>query len=204
MIHRRDLLIFTAAATAWPCLAAERVVITILGDSITAGLGLPASQALPVQLQAELARRGLRVTVRGAGVSGDTSGGGLARADFSVQADTGLCVVALGGNDLLQGVDPKVTQANLEKIIQKLERRRIAVVLAGISPPPAIGRSYAQAFAGLYRQLAKRHHLALYPDLLAGVSQSQRQRDGLHPNALGARTIAVGLAPVILRALAKR
>src|SRR3984957_13168421 len=112
---RRGVLLGIAASAAAPALAAARKrVVTILGDSITAGLGLPAAAALPAQLGLALARLGVATTVRGAGVSGDTSGDGLARLDFSVQADTAVCLVALGGNDLLQGLDPNSVRATLD------------------------------------------------------------------------------------------
>src|ERR1019366_4304562 len=116
----------------------------ILGDSITAGLGLPAAAALPAQLGLALARLGVAATVRGAGVSGDTSGDGLALLDFSVQGDSAVCLVALGGNELLQGVDPGTTRANLVAIVRRLKARRIAVVLAGQTAPPAVGAGYAR------------------------------------------------------------
>lgn len=204
MIARRDLLFLAALAVAPPAFAAPRRVVTILGDSITAGLGLSTAQAFPARLQDRLTQGGANVLVRAAGVSGDTTAGGLARVDFSVQSDTQVCLVALGGNDLLQGVDPKLTQANLEAIITRLQKRHIKVVLAGLKPPPAIGRAYAQEFAALYGRLAKAHRLTLYPDLLAGVGPALRQGDGLHPNAKGAQVIAAGLAPVVLAALKGR
>jgi acyl-CoA thioesterase-1 len=130
--------------------------------------------------------------------------GGLARVDFSVQKDTAVCVVALGGNDLLQGLDPKQTRANLDRIIQKLKAREITVVLAGIVVPSALGRSYARDVAALYADLASKHGLALYPNLLAGVAGDRRlnQRDGIHPNAQGVAIIAARLAPVVARVLA--
>src|ERR1700722_12992569 len=128
---RRRLILALAASAAPPALAAAAPpVVTILGDSITAGLGLPAAAALPAQLGLALARLGVATTVRGAGVSGDTSGDGLARLDFSVQADTAVCLVALGGNDLLQGIDPKAMRASLDAIVRRLKARRIGVVLA--------------------------------------------------------------------------
>jgi acyl-CoA thioesterase-1 len=204
MIARRDLLLLPALLAAGPALAAAPRVVTILGDSITAGYGLPAAQAFPARLQDALTKAGAQVLIRPAGVSGDTTAGGLARVDFSVQSDTALCLVALGGNDLLQGVDPKRTAANLDAIITRLQKRHIQVMLAGLKPPPAIGRAYAQEFTGLYARLAKAHRLTLYPDLLAGVGPSLRQRDGLHPNAQGAQVIATGLAPVVLAALKGR
>jgi acyl-CoA thioesterase-1 len=133
---RRGVLLGIAASAAAPALAAARKrVVTILGDSITAGLGLPAAAALPAQLGLALARLGTPVVVRGAGVSGDTTEDGLGRLNFSVQADTDVCLVALGGNDLLQGIDPKATEANLAAIVQKLKSRRMGVVLAGITAP---------------------------------------------------------------------
>jgi acyl-CoA thioesterase-1 len=204
MVTRRHILFAAPWLAASPALAARRRVVTILGDSITAGLGLPAAQALPARLQAELARRGAPALVRGAGVSGDTSAGGLARVDFSVQGDTDVCLVALGGNDLLQGLDPRTTRANLDRIVARLQKRGIGVVLAGLQPPPAIGRSYARDFAALYAELARTRHVPLYPNLLSGVGPALKQRDGLHPNAQGAQVIASGLAPLVARALAAR
>lgn len=193
------------ALAAWPAAAlGQRVpIITLLGDSITAGFGLPASAALPAQLQAELRRLGSKAVIRGAGVSGDTTSGGLARVDFSVQRDTDLCVVALGGNDLLQGLDPKRTRANLEKIVARLKARNISVVLAGLQPPPVIGRAYAQEFRGVFQAVAKAQQVTLYPNLLAGVAQvpALNQRDGFHPNARGVAVIAKALAPVLVKAL---
>jgi acyl-CoA thioesterase-1 len=203
MISRRTLLAASLAIPA-PVLAARPKVVTVLGDSITAGLGLPAAAALPAQLQAALSRAGASVTVRGAGVSGDTTAGGLARVDFSVQPDTEVCVVALGANDLLQGLDPKVTRANLDEIIHRLQTRRIRVVLAGLTAPPAIGRSYARDFDAVFPATARAHGVLLYPDLLAGVAGDPRlnQRDGLHPNAQGVLVIARRLAPVVAKAVA--
>jgi len=186
---------------AW---AREKVpVITMLGDSITAGLGLPARDALPAQLEAALVRLGVKTLVRGAGVSGDTSGGALARVDFSVGSDTALCVVALGGNDLLQGADPRSTKANLRKIIDRLKARRIKVVLVGVRAPPRIGAAYARDFSGLYPALARETGAVYHPDFLNGVIGVPRlmQRDGIHPNAAGARMIADRLAPTVAGAL---
>ena len=202
---RRAFAGLLLAAAASPALAQARPrIVTVLGDSITAGYGLPAREALPARLEKELAKAVPGARVRGAGVSGDTTAGGLARVDFSVQKDTAVCVVALGGNDLLQGLDPKQTRANLDRIIQKLKARGITVVLAGIVVPSALGRSYAPDVAALYADLARKHGLALYPNLLAGVAGDRRlnQRDGIHPNAEGVAIIAARLAPVVARVLA--
>lgn len=207
MLSRRHLLsalplVFGAGASALAAQAPVRSrVVTVLGDSITAGRGLPSAQALPARLEGELTRLGAPARVRGAGVSGDTSAGGLARVDFSVQPDTDVCVVALGGNDLLQGLDPKAMRANLDRIIARLQARHIGVVLAGLRPPAALGPSYTREFAAVFPALARAHRIPLYPDLMAGIGPALRQRDGLHPNAEGAALIARGLAPVVLRAL---
>ena len=205
-ISRRVL--FAAGLLALPgqALAARGQVVTILGDSITAGLGLPAEAALPAQLHLALERRGVASLVRGAGVSGDTSGAGAARVDFSVQPGTAVAVVALGGNDLLQGLDPKTTRANLEHILVRLKQRHIGVVLAGLKAPPELGRGYAREFDAVFPSLAKAHGVTLYPDLLAGVGRNRalNQADAIHPNAQGVKIIAARLAPVVARVLARQ
>ena len=202
---RRGLLAALAASICAPALAAQRrPIVTILGDSITAGLGLPAAAALPAQLEAALARSGVAATVRGAGVSGDTSADGLARLDFSVQPDTALCVVALGGNDLLQGLDPRTTRANLAAIMRRLKARRIGVLLAGLTAPRAVGAGYARDFDAVFAAVARAERAPLYPDLLAGVGPGLRQPGGVHPSAAGVKVIAARLAPVVAGALKAR
>jgi acyl-CoA thioesterase-1 len=209
---RRDLiagggaLLMSAAVPDLGAAADRPKVVTMLGDSITAGFGLPLASALPTQLQAALAALGQTVRVRGAGVSGDTSADGLARADFSVAADTDLCVVALGANDLLQGIDPKVTRVNLEQILAKLKARHIPALLVGLQAPHAIGAGYAHDFDAVFPAVAKAAGAAFYPNLLAGVilNPALNQADGIHPNAQGARIIAGRLAPVVAAALRSR
>jgi acyl-CoA thioesterase-1 len=161
---------------------------------------------MPAQLQAALARRGVPAIVRAAGVSGDTSGGGLARVGFSVAGDTRLCVVALGGNDLLQGVEPAQTKTNLRGVLAKLKARNIGAVLVGVSAPPAIGATYAREFNALYPSLAREFSVPLYANILAGVGGDPAllQKDGIHPNAEGARRIGEALAPVVAKALKAR
>ncbi|MDO8379320.1 arylesterase [Phenylobacterium sp.] len=203
MLTRRNLIAAAALSVPLPSLAAARPVVSILGDSITAGFGLPASAAFPARLQAELGRLGKTATIRPAGVSGDTTAGGLARVDFSVQRDTRLCIVALGGNDLLRGLKPSATRANLEAIVRRLKARKIKVLLAGLTAPPAIGGGYAREFNAVFPAVAKAQGVAFYPNLLAGVAGLTKlnQRDGIHPNAQGAALIAQRLAPVVARAL---
>lgn len=200
---RRGWLTGALAAAASLSAAKAPPVVTLLGNSITAGYGLPARAALPARLQAALAKLGVAARVRGAGVSGDTTADGLARVDFSVQADTAVCVVALGGNDLLQGLDPRATQANLAAIVKRLQARRIAVVLAGLTAPRVIGAGYARDFGAVFPAVARQTGAVLYPDLLAGVARDPRlnQADGIHPNAAGVDIIAARLGPVVARSL---
>ena len=203
-ISRRALIL---GALAFPGIAfaaqGGRKVVTVLGDSITAGLGLPAALALPAQLQ--IALQGLHNTalVRAAGVSGDTTAGGLARVGFSVQKDTDLCVIALGGNDVLQGVDVAVTKANLAGILDKLKARHIKALLVGLAAPGDLGGAYGREFSAIFPALAKEKHVAVYPNLLEGVALNTNlnQGDGIHPNAEGVLVIARRLAPVVAKAL---
>jgi acyl-CoA thioesterase-1 len=205
-ISRRTLIAAGLLALPVRALAARGQVVTILGDSITAGLGLPTNLALPVQLHLALEKLGVHNVVRGAGVSGDTSGDGAARMDFSIQPDTQVVVVALGGNDLLQGVDTRTTKANLDKILTRLKARHMGVVLAGLHAPDEIGAGYARDFNAMFPSLARAHRVTLYPDLLAGISRNGalNQGDAIHPNAQGAEIIATRLAPLVARELRKR
>jgi acyl-CoA thioesterase-1 len=192
--------------SASPAPAAPRApVVTVLGDSIAAGYGLPASQSLPVQLQSTLERLKTPAVVRNAGVSGDTTAGGLARIDRSVRADTDVCVVELGANDLLLGVDPRRTEANLDAIVKRLKARGMTVVVAGGKVPFGLSGDYVRAFDGLFGAVARRNGVLLAPDLLGGVvtNPNLKQPDGLHPNAAGVKVIAARLAPVVATALRK-
>ncbi|HYF22174.1 MAG TPA: arylesterase [Caulobacteraceae bacterium] len=201
-LDRRGVLIGAGAALLAGG-AGSAPVITVLGDSITAGYGLKMQEALPSQLQAALARAGVPARVRGAGVNGDTTAGGLARLERAVPGDTDVCVVALGGNDLLTGVSPSRTKANLDAIVRKLKGRGITPVLAGMRAPPLLGESYQRAFDAVWPSLAKAHGVALYPFLLDGVALNPRYNlsDRIHPNAQGIRIIAERLAPVVASTL---
>lgn len=207
-LTRRSLVSGLAAGLAGSAsLAAGRPrVVTMLGDSITAGYGLPAADALPAQLGAALGRLGISAVVRAAGVSGDTSADGLARVGFSVQPDTEVCIVALGGNDLLQGADPKALYDNLRDIARKLKARGMSVILAGMRAPPAIGAAYARQFDAVFPDVARAEHLVLYAYLLDGVALDTRlnQKDAIHPNAAGVKLIAARLAPLVARTLNAR
>jgi acyl-CoA thioesterase-1 len=199
----RRLLLAGSLALAAGAAEAKVPVVTMLGDSLTAGYGLQARDAIPAQLQIALKALGVDAVVRAAGVSGDTSADGLARADFSVKPDTDLAIVALGGNDLLQGVEPAVTRANLAAIVAKLKARRIPVLLAGIKAPPAMGQGYARDFDAVVPELARTQAVAAYPDLLGKVAldRALNQGDGVHPNRQGVKIVAQRLAPAVAAAL---
>src|ERR1700761_6261557 len=179
------------------------LVVTMLGDSLTAGYGLQARDAIPARLQAALRASGLKVIVRPAGVSGDTSADGLARADFSVRPDTDLCLVVLGGNDLLQGIEPAQMKANLDGIVKKLKARHIAAMLVGVKAPPAMGADYAKEFDAVVPDLARAEHVPVFPDLLGKVAldRSLNQGDGIHPNPQGVRQVVARLGPAVAAAL---
>ena len=193
------LLLLVTLGAASPITAAEKQRIVILGDSITAGYGLAAGEELPAQLQAALAGHGVETTVENAGVSGDTTAGGLSRFDWAVQGEPEMIIVALGGNDGLRGIDPADTRGNLMAIIERAQSRNARVVLAGMLAPPNMGADYGAAFNAIYPDLAAQQDVMLYPFLLDGVAAEAdlNQDDGIHPNAEGAKVIATRLADVI-------
>jgi acyl-CoA thioesterase I len=179
-----------AAVPAKP--SATRPKIVVLGDSLTAGLGLAVRDSYPSVLQERLKTQGLNFEVVNAGVSGDTSAGALSRLDWSLQGDVRVLVVALGGNDGLRGLPPEQLQQNLGQIVERAQARRIEVILAGMEAPPNYGREYIVSFHKVYPALAKRYGVALVPFLLQGVAgiQTLNQADGIHPTAAGARIVA--------------
>ena len=170
----------------------SRPRIVFLGDSLTAGLGLATSQAYPALIQQRLDAAGLDYDVVNAGVSGDTSAGGLARLDWALDGDVRILVVALGGNDALRALPTEQLKQNLATIIERAQARGITVVLAGMEAPPNFGRDYIVSFHKVYPELASRYHVAFVPFLLQGVAGSDtlNQRDGIHPTADGARILA--------------
>ncbi|RZJ44589.1 MAG: arylesterase [Brevundimonas sp.] len=179
--------------------------IAMLGDSLTAGYGLRPSEALPVRLQAELARLDVTATVINAGVSGDTTADGLRRVDRVVPADTELCLVALGANDLMQTVPTDHIRKNLEAILDRLAHRGIPAMVCGMRAPPWFGL-YAVAFDRLFRTVAESRQLAFDPFLLEGVALNPAYAlpDRIHPNAPGVEVIARRLAPRVADALPSR
>ena len=174
--------------------------ILMLGDSLTAGYGLPSRDALPVRLEAALRDRGVDVRIINAGVSGDTTAGGLARLEWALADRPHAVIVALGANDALRAVDPVVAHTNLDRLLGALAERSLPVLLAGMLAPRNLGTDYGERFDGLYPQLAERHGVLLYPFLLDGVATvaSLNQADGLHPNADGVKVIVERIVPSVL------
>ena len=179
--------------------------IVALGDSLTAGLGLAAGEALPAVLQRLLTAQGQSVEIQNAGVSGDTTAGGLARLDWSVPDGTDAVILALGANDMLGGLSPVRARANLEAIVSRLKARKIAVLLAGMRASRSLGDDYANAFDRIYPNLAEGNELLFYPFLLTGVALDPglNQRDGIHPTAEGVRQMARRMLPLVEQLVAK-
>ena len=177
--------------------ADQPVKIVALGDSLTAGFNLPASAAFPVRLERALRAKGYAVDVANAGVSGDTASGGLARLDWSVPEGTAAVIVELGANDMLRGIDPKVTQRALEEIVRRLTERRIVVLLAGMRAIPNLGVDYVQGFEAIYPELVAKYGVLFYPFFLEGVAGETKlnQPDGLHPTAAGVEEIVRRILP---------
>ncbi len=196
-----------AAAPARPSLdaSAARPRIVVLGDSLTAGLGIGPEEAYPALLQARIDAAGLRYEVVNAGVSGDTSAGGLSRLDWALDGDVRILIVALGGNDALRGLPVDELKRNLSAIIERARARKITVILAGMEAPPNFGRDYTVSCHRAYPDLAREHGIALVPFLLEGVAgvSGLNQRDGIHPTPEGARLIA-DTVWAVLRPIAER
>ena len=192
------LALALAVPTGTPAAAADRPVrIVALGDSLTAGFGLPADAAFPARLEKALTAKGVAVEIANAGVSGDTASGGLARLDWSVPEGTDAVIVELGANDMLRGIDPSVTRQALEQIVRRLIDRRIVVLLAGMRAAPNLGPDYGRDFEAIYGDLAARYDLLLYPFFLDGVATEAKlnQGDGLHPTAAGVDAIVARILP---------
>jgi acyl-CoA thioesterase-1 len=197
-------LVVAFAGGAWA--AADRPVkIVVLGDSLSAGLGLPTDSAFPARLAQALKAKGIAVSVANAGVSGDTASGGLGRLDWSVPEGTGAVIVELGANDALRGIDPKLTKTALDTILNKLKERHIAVLLAGMEAPRNMGSDYVQAFDAIYPALASTHPVTFYPFFLDGVATDPKlnQGDGLHPNAAGVDVIVARMLPQVEELIAR-
>ncbi|HEX8240777.1 MAG TPA: arylesterase [Allosphingosinicella sp.] len=198
------LLVMAAAAPA----AAKDVHVLAFGDSLTAGYGLPPGQGFAPQLEAMLRRNGVRAFVTNAGVSGNTAAQGRARLKWTLdglKAKPDLAIVALGANDMLRGLPPKQTQADLDAILVELKRREIPVLIAGMLAAPNLGPRYRTEYDSIFPALAREHGAALYPFFLAGVAGNPALAlpDRMHPNFQGIKKMVGGITPAVLRALGR-
>lgn len=196
-----------ALVAALPATAqtARPVTIVALGDSLTAGYQLPPADAFPVKLQAALRAKGIAVTVENAGVSGDTSSGGLERLDWAVGDGVDAVILELGANDALRGIDPAITRRNLEAIIAKLKERNIPILLTGMIAPPNMGSTYGAAFNPIFPELAAKHGLIFDPFFLEGVAADRdlNLADGMHPNGRGVDVIVRRILPKVEELIAQ-
>ena len=189
----------TAFAQTQGLAGAKPIKIVVLGDSLSAGLGLSASAAFPERLQKTLESKGIAVDITNAGVSGDTSSGGRDRLDWSVPDGAQAVILELGANDALRGTDPAVTRSALSDILTRLKARKIAVLLCGMVAPPNYGSDYSARFNAIYPDLAKSFGVPLYPFFLQGVAADARlnQADGMHPTAEGVDVIVKNILPTV-------
>jgi acyl-CoA thioesterase-1 len=179
------------------------IKLAILGDSLAAGYGVKPAEAIPVKLEAALKAAGRNVSVINHGVSGDTTAGGLERIDWMLADKPDIVLVELGGNDALRGSDPAGTERNLDAIITKLKAAGVTVWVAGMLAPRNFGPEYANQFDGLYKKLADKHNVPLYPFFLEGVAADPafNQPDGIHPNPKGVDVVVARLTPFITKNL---
>jgi acyl-CoA thioesterase-1 len=203
-LARAIILAFVSTlASAAPALVAEAagrpIRLVALGDSLMAGYNLPQNAALPARLEKALRAKGHNVEIANAGVSGDTATGGLDRLEWSVPDGTDGVIVELGANDMLRGLDPAITRQAIEGIVERLQARNIPVMLAGMFASRNLGADYVRRFDSLYRDVADKHGLVLYPFFLDGVAGDRALNlpDGLHPSATGVEVIAERILPTV-------
>ena len=196
-------ILLCLAPHAQPHAQSTPVKLAILGDSLAAGFGVKPEQAIPARLEAALKAQGRNVAVINHGVSGDTTAGGLDRVDWMLADKPDIVMVELGANDALRGLDPATAERNLDAIIAKLKAAGVTVWLAGMLAPRNFGPEYAQQFDGLYKRLADKYNVPLYPFFLDGVAQDAalNQADGIHPNPKGVDIIVERLLPFVTKNL---
>lgn len=201
--HFRVIVAVLFVAVSTIASRAEPVRIVGFGDSLMAGFGLQPGESFPEKLGAALKAKGLDVVVDNAGVSGDTSSGGLSRLDWSVPDGTRLVILELGANDMLRGIAPELTEQNLDKMLAALKARNIKVLLAGMRAAPNLGPDYQKAFDAIYPNLAAKYDVPLYPFFLDGVAADRAYllEDGMHPNAKGIDRMVERALPAVEQAL---
>ena len=182
----------------------KQVKLIAFGDSLTAGIFLPANGAFPAVLEAALRKEGYHVSIVNAGVSGDTMSGGLARLDWSLGDGADGLILELGANDMLRGLNPETTRSSLESILARLKEKNVKVLIAGMLASPSLGQAYREEFDAIYPDLAAKYDALLYPFFLEGVSGHPQftLTDGLHPNAAGVETIVRNILPTVRLLLA--
>jgi acyl-CoA thioesterase I len=185
--------------------AARTLQIVALGDSLTAGLGLPPGQSFPDVLQRSLKAKGYDVEIANAGVSGDTAADGLARLDWATPDGVDAAIVEFGANDMLRGYDPAATKKTLSEILSRLQARHIPILIAGMRAAPNLGPEYDKSFDAIYPDLAQQYGAVLYPFFLDGVAGDPKlnQKDGLHPTKEGVETIVARIMPSVEALIAK-
>ena len=193
------LVLSSAFAQAASPVLSPRIVA--LGDSLTAGYGLQAEDSFPSKLEQALHAKGVQATVINAGVSGDTTAGGLARLDWVMKDKPDAVILELGANDGLRGFDPKEMEKNLDAILTRLHAAKIPVLIAGMRAPPNLGRDYGVEYESVFKTVADKHHAPLYPFFLDGSAGNPEltQQDGLHPTAKGVDVIVGKILPAVLR-----
>jgi acyl-CoA thioesterase-1 len=193
-----SIVLLSILAGAGPAVASP-VKILALGTSLTQGYGLPPGTEFTVQLQAALKKSGINAVVTNAGVSGDTSAGGLARLDWSLADHPDAVIVELGGNDMLRGIAPSETEKNLRAILDRLNAAHVKVLLTGMHAQRNLGADYVKQFDAIYPRLAKDTHVLFYPFILDGVALNPKlnQADGMHPNPAGVKIIVVRILPLV-------
>ena len=199
ILKRLFVIVFALITFGTPAHANTPLRLLVLGDSLAAGYGLPQEATFPSQLEAALRAKGRDVTVINAGVSGDTTSGGLARLEWVLASTPTHVLVELGANDMLRAVLPSLTLHNLDKIVKNLKAKNIKVMLAGMYAAPNLGQVYTDAFRSVYTDLSKKHGIMLYPFFLEGVAAKRdlNQDDGIHPNERGVTVIVGRILPSI-------
>ncbi|RAP41766.1 arylesterase [Rhodovulum viride] len=209
---RRPLKLAAALVLAGGAAAAEPVTIAALGDSLTQGYGLPQEEGFVPQLEAWLDAQGAEVTVLNAGVSGDTTAGGLSRIGWTLTPEVDGLIVALGGNDLLRGIDPAASRANLDAILTRADAAHVPVLLVGLDAPGNYGPEFEAAFDAMYPELAKAHDALYFPNFLKGLTDlpdrdkamaRYMQADGIHPSAEGVALVVKAMGPSVLDLVAR-
>ena len=201
--HLSAFVALFLAVVATSPVRAEQVQIVGFGDSLMAGFDLAPGEGFTDRLQSALRAKGHDVVVANAGVSGDTSSGGLARLDWSVPDGTKLVILEIGANDMLRGIDPLMIEDNLDKMLARLKERKIPVLLAGMLAAPNLGHAYGEAFGTLYPRLAEKYRVPFYPFFLDGVAGNPalQLEDKMHPNAKGIDAIVERILPAVEKAI---